>query len=261
VIRTLEDTVALTGRQLTHLRRVPSKLIRVTILPVVTVGIFGYLFGGAMTVPGGNYREYIMAGIFVQVMLSGVSTTAVGMNLDVRTGITDRFRSLPMSFTAVLLGRAVADLLLSAVACTVMAAVGYLIGWRVHGGALSTMAGFGLLLATGFVLSWLGVLIGLALPSAEAVTSVTFLVTIPFTFLSNAFVPLGSLPGWLARLAEWNPVTAVVTSLHTLWGNAPIPADGSLPTRHPLAVALFTLTLLLVIVAPAALRAFRRAGT
>ncbi|MFL6126558.1 ABC transporter permease, partial [Actinophytocola sp.] len=102
MIRTIEDTAALTGRQLVHLRRVPSKLIRVTILPVVTVGVFGYLFGSAMTVPGGNYREYIMAGIFVQVMLSGVSTTAVGMNLDVRTGIVDRFRSLPMSFSAVL---------------------------------------------------------------------------------------------------------------------------------------------------------------
>ncbi|MFL6125003.1 ABC transporter permease, partial [Actinophytocola sp.] len=171
------------------------------------------------------------------------------------------FRSLPMSFSAVLIGRTMADLLLSAFACVVMTAVGYLIGWRVHGGPLSTVAGFGLLLATGFALSWLGVLIGLALRSAEAVASVTFLVTIPFTFLSNAFVPLGSLPGWLAGLAEWNPVTAVVTALHTLWGNAPARAGGSLPTRHPVLAAIITLVLLLVIVVPAALRAFRRVGT
>lgn len=256
---TVSDSLVLVGRHLRHLTRVPTKLISVTVLPVVMVLVFGYLFGSAMTVPGGNYREYIMAGIFTQVMLSTVSSTAAGVAADLSGGMVDRFRSMPMARSSVLVGRTVADLLLSALACLMMAMVGLLIGWRVHHGLLRALGGFAVLLAAGFVFAWLGAFVGLAVRSAEAVTAVTFLLTVPFTFLSNAFIPLTGLPSWLRVAAEWNPVSAVVAALRRLWGNTGRVTGTSLPAEHPLPVALISLAVLLLLVIPAATRTYRTA--
>ncbi|MEV5281239.1 MULTISPECIES: ABC transporter permease [unclassified Streptomyces] len=256
----VSDTFALTGRHMRHIARVPEKLIGVTIGPVVLVLIFGYLFGSAMSVPGGNYREYIMAGIFTQVMFSALGTSAAGVADDLNNGLVDRFRSLPMSRYAVLLGRTVSDLAMTALSCVVMAVVGSLIGWRAHNGLLKTIAGFALLLLLGFTMCWLGALLGLLVRSPEAVNSLAMLMSMPFTFLSNAFVPLDGLPRWLQLIAEWNPISAVVSSCRDLWGNPGTVVSGALPAQHPVPTALLVLGLLLAVVAPLAARAYHRAA-
>ncbi len=256
----LSDTLALTGRHMRHIARVPEKLIGVTIGPVVLVLIFGYLLGSAMSVPGGNYREYIMAGIFTQVMFSALGTSAAGVADDLHNGLVDRFRSLPMSRYAVLLGRTVSDLGMTALSCVVMAVVGALIGWRPHHGILQTAAGFALLLLLGFTMCWLGVLLGLVVRSPEAVNSIAMLMSMPFTFLSNAFVPLDGLPRWLQLVAEWNPISSVVSSCRRLWGNPGGTVSDALPAQYPVPTALLVLGVLLAVVAPMAVRSYHRAA-
>ena len=256
----VSDTLALTGRHMRHIARVPEKLIGVTIGPVVLVLIFGYLFGSAMNAPGGNYREYIMAGIFTQVMFSALGTSAAGVADDLHNGLVDRFRSLPMSRYAVLLGRTVSDLTMTALSCVVMAVVGSLIGWRAHNGILQTAAGFGLLLLLGFTMCWLGALLGLLVRSPEAVNSIAMLMSMPFTFLSNAFVPLDGLPRWLQLIAEWNPISAVVSGCRELWGNPGTSVSNALPAQYPVPTALVVLGVLLAVVAPLSARAYHRAA-
>ncbi len=254
------DTMALTGRHMRHIARVPEKLIGVTVGPVVLVLVFGYLFGSAMQVPGVNYREYIMAGIFTQVMFSAVGTTAAGVSGDLHNGLVDRFRSLPMSRFAVLLGRTVSDLLMTALSCVVMAVVGALIGWRAHNGLLRVAAGFGLLLLLGFAMCWLGALIGLVIRSTEAVNSVAMLLMMPLIFLSNAFVPLNGLPRWLQVIAEWNPISSVVAACRDLWGNQGLTTNDAFPTQHPVLVSCLTLGVALAVLVPLTARAYQRAA-
>jgi ABC transporter DrrB family efflux protein len=253
------ETSALVGRHLRHLTRVPMRLLGVTVMPVAYVVIFGYLFGSVIDVPGGGYREFLMAGIFAQMMITNLQHTALGVVDDLGNGIDDRFRSLPVSGLAVPLARTVADLARVVVACVAMALVGFAMGWRVHTGPLSVLAGFGLLLLLGFAAAWLGVLLGLRLRSAEAVSAVSFLVVMPVTFLSNAFIPLRGLPGWLRAVCEWNPLSAVVAASRQLFGNPGTPGD-SLPMRHPVATSLVLILALLLVSAGLATRAHRAAG-
>ncbi|MFH9268703.1 MULTISPECIES: ABC transporter permease [unclassified Streptomyces] len=259
MIGVLSDSGALVGRQMRHIRRVPTKLLSVTLMPVAYVLLFGYLFGSAMEVPNGSYREFIMAGIFVQMMLSGIQTTALGVTGDLNNGLVDRFRSLPISRVSVLIGRTVSDMALAAITCVVMGGVGYAIGWRMNEGILNGLTGFGLLLLQGLTMSWIGCWIGLALRSVEAVNSVGFVLTFPLAFLSSAFIPLTGLPGWLRTVAEWNPVSAVAGSCRELWGNPGAAASDSFPAQHPIPVAFGSMLILLAIVVPLALRSYRKA--
>ncbi|UYQ64838.1 ABC transporter permease [Streptomyces peucetius] len=257
----LSDSFALVGRQMRHIRRMPEQLLGITVMPVAFVIVFGYLFGSAMQVPGqGGYKEYIMAGIFAQVMLANITTTAVGVVNDLNNGLVDRFRALPISRSSVLIGRTVADAVLVTWTCAVMALVGYLIGWRAHNGILQTLAGFGLLLLMGFAMSWLGALIGLTLRNVETVSALSGVIMMPLAFLSNAFVPLDGLPGWLRAIAEWNPVSSVVSASRELFGNEQGAASGALPAQHPIATALIVLVVLLVVVVPLAGRAYQKAA-
>ncbi|MFJ4283511.1 ABC transporter permease [Streptomyces massasporeus] len=257
----LSDSFALVGRQMRHIRRMPEQLLGITVMPVALVVVFGYLFGSAMQVPGeGGYKEYIMAGIFAQVMLANITTTAVGVVGDLNNGLVDRFRALPISRSSVLVGRTVADAVLVAWTCAVMAAVGYLIGWRAHNGVLKTLAGFGLLLLMGFAMSWLGALIGLTLRNAEAVSALAGVVMMPLAFLSNAFVPLDGLPGWLRTIAEWNPVSAVVSASRDLFGNDRGATGGAFPAEHPILSAVVVLLLLIAVTVPLAGRAYQKAA-
>ncbi|WP_404955523.1 ABC transporter permease [Streptomyces sp. 147326] len=253
------DGWALIGRHIRHIRRVPQKLLSVTIMPVAFVLAFGYVLGSAMQVPGVEYREYFMAGVFSQVMIAGMTTTGVGICEDLNNGLMDRFRSLPMSRSAVLIGRTVSDLLLSAIACVVMSAVGYAIGWRIHGGFWNAMAGFGLLLLLGFVAIWGGALLGLALRSGEAVNSLGFVIVMPFMFLSSAFIPLNGLPDWLRAVAQWNPLTAVTDECRRLWGNSTTARGDGFAAEHPGVVALVALAVLFAVIVPAAVRSFSKA--
>lgn len=256
---TLSDSMALIGRHLRHLLRVPERLLSVTLMPVMYVIVFGFLFGSAMQVEGGNYREYIMAGIFAQVMLANLQTTAVGVVDDLRNGLVDRFRSLPMSRYAVLVGRTVSDLMLSAVAIVVMSVVGYLIGWRVNTGAGDIVTAFALLLLLGLGSAWLGALLGLSLRNVEAVSAVMSMVMMPLTFLSSAFIPLSGLPDWLRAIAVWNPLSAVVGALRELFGNPTSVADSSFPSTHPIPVAVGLVALIIVLAMPLAARKYRTA--
>ena len=256
----LVDSRALVGRHLLHLRRMPEKLIGATLLPMVFVVLFGVLFGSAIAVPdGGGYADFVMAGIFVQVMITAVPNTAIGVVDDLGNGLVDRFRSLPMSGAAVLVGRTVGDTLLRAVSCVAISAVGLLIGWRPHTGPGSLLAGFGVLLLFGFTMAWLGALLGLVARSAEAAAQLPSMLLMPLMFLSNAYIPLGGLPDWLRAIAEWNPLSAVVGALRALWGNAGQGLGEALPSRYPVPAALLWLGLVLALVGPAAVRRYRTA--
>ncbi len=256
----LSDSIAMIGRNLRHIPRVPEKLAAATFMPLVFVIMFGYLFGSAISVPGGGYREFLMAGIFTQFMVLGAATTAVGVAEDLGHGLVDRFRSLPMARSAVLVGRTVADLLLSVLSCVVMAAAGLVLGWRIHEGLLSALAGFALLLLLGYALSWVGALLGLAVRNPEAANSIAFGILMPLTFLSNAFIPLNNLPEWLRTAAEWNPVSVVVAACRQLFGNPGIATSNAWPTHHPIPLAFAACALILAISVPLAVRAYRKAA-
>ncbi|WP_326609080.1 ABC transporter permease [Streptomyces scopuliridis] len=256
----LSDSLALIGRHLRHLARVPERLLSVTLMPVMYVIVFGFLFGSAMQVEGGDYREYIMAGIFAQVMLANLQTTAVGVVDDLRNGLVDRFRSLPMSRYAVLIGRTVSDLLLSSIAVVVMAVVGYLIGWRVHTGLGNIVAAFGLLLLLGLGAAWLGALLGLSLRNVEAVSAVMSMVMMPLTFLSSAFIPPSGLPGWLQAITVWNPLSSVVEAVRQLFGNPSSVGDSSFPALHPVPVAMVLVAAMIALAMPLAARRYRTAS-
>jgi ABC transporter DrrB family efflux protein len=213
-----------------------------------------------MQVKGGNYREYIMAGIFAQVMLANLQTTAIGVVDDLRNGLVDRFRSLPMSRYAVLIGRTASDLLLSVVAVVVMAVVGYLIGWRVHTGVGHVLAAVGLLLLLGLGASWLGALLGLSLRNVEAVNAVMSMVMMPLTFLSSAFIPLSGLPGWLRAITVWNPLSSVVQAVRDLLGNPTSVGATSFPALHPIPVATVLVVALIALAMPLGARRYRTAA-
>ncbi|KAA2254525.1 ABC transporter permease [Solihabitans fulvus] len=255
----VSDTWALVGRHMRHIARIPEKLLSITLMPVAYVVIFGCLFGTAIAVPGGDYREYLMAGIFTQTMLSNISNTALGVADDLGNGLVDRFRSLPMSQPAVLVGRTVSALVLSALSCTVMAVVGFAIGWRVHHGVGPALAAFGLLLLLGFAMAWLGALIGLLVRGPEAISAVAFVIVMPLTFLSNAFIPLGGLPAWLRTVCEWNPISAVIAACRELFGNPTALTGTALPSRHPVPMSVALTLVVIVVVAPLATRAYRTA--
>jgi ABC-2 type transport system permease protein len=256
----LSDSLALIGRHLRHLSRVPERLLSVTLMPVMYVIVFGFLFGSAMQVKGGSYREYIMAGIFAQVMLANLQTTAVGVVDDLRNGLVDRFRSLPMSRYAVLIGRTVSDLMLSCIAVVVMSAVGYLIGWRVHTGVTHIVAAFAILLLLGLGAAWLGALLGLSLRNVEAVSAVMSMVMMPLTFLSSAFIPLSGLPGWLRAITVWNPLSAVVQAVRDLFGNPVSVADTAFPALHPIPVAVVLVALVIALAMPLAASRYQTAA-
>lgn len=255
----LSDTVALLGRHMRHIARTPEKLISVTLMPVAYVVIFGLLFGSAIAVPGGKYGEFLMAGIFAQTMLTNISSTALGVADDLGNGLVDRFRSLPMSQAAVLVARTTSNLVLSMMSIAVMALVGLTIGWRVHTGFGPAVAAFGILLFFGLAMAWLGALIGLLVRSAEAISSVAFIIVMPLTFLSNAFIPLGGLPAWLRVVCEWNPISSVVAACRGLFGNPTAPVGSSFPAEHPIPLAVALTLAVLVLTVPLAVRAYRTA--
>ncbi|GCD94157.1 ABC transporter permease [Embleya hyalina] len=257
----LGDTLALAGRHLIHLRRSPGRLVLVTMTPLVMLVAVGYLFRNSMNVPGGvPYEDFILAGIAVQVGLSGVGPTAIGVALDLRHGLVDRFRSLPIAPSAVLIGRTLADLFVGAVSLTAVSLVGLAVGWRPHEGVLRTAAGFAVLLAFIYTMLWLGILLGTTQKNVEAIDGTGALVLVVFSFLSNAYVGVNGLPEWLRPVAQWNPVTAVITTCRRLWGNDPSGAAGSgFAADHPGVVAAITLTAILVIAVAGSVRGFEKA--
>jgi ABC-2 type transport system permease protein len=219
----LADAWTVARRDLIHWVRQPFGIVVTLLFPVMLVLMFGYLFGGAMSLPGatsggGDYREFLMPGMFVMTMAFGLETTMTSVATDAARGVTDRFRSLPMSPSAVVLGRSIADMLNSALGLAVMIACGLLVGWRWNGSLGEALLAVGLLLLLRFSLLWVGIYLGLVAKSPEAVAAVQILVW-PVLFLSNTFVAPETMPGWLGAISEWNPLSATVGATRELFGN------------------------------------------
>ncbi len=210
---TIADALVLAKRQLKQIPRIPEELVFSTIQPIMFVLLFRYVFGGAIAVTGTTYVNYLMAGIFVQTIAFGSTSTGIGIAQDLQRGLVDRFRSLPMSRSAVLMGRTIADLVRNSFVVLVMIVVGLLVGFRPAGSVLGWIAGGGLLLLFGFALSWLGALIGLSVRSVEAAQSAGFIWLFPLTFASSAFVQTSSMPDWLRAFADHQPLTLVINTV------------------------------------------------
>ena len=257
----VNDIAIITRRQLLLLTRVPEVLIFSTIQPVMFVLLFRYVFGGSINTgqPGG-YVQLLMPGIFVQTVAFTLAGTASGLAEDMKKGLIDRFRSLPISQSALVIGRTLGDSLLNIVVLTVMGIAGYVVGWRPTGGLGNVALGFLFLLLFGYALSWVGVLVGLSASDARVVQNVSFIVTFPLTFLSNAFAPTTGMPRVLQYFAEWNPVSTMVAACRQLFGlkNEFGATAGSFPSEHPLTTSLFYIVVIMVIFVPLSLRKYRR---
>jgi ABC-2 type transport system permease protein/oleandomycin transport system permease protein len=221
-VRALRDSGIIVWRQLIQLPRIPEVLIFALIQPVMFVLLFRYVFGGAIATPGESYVNYLMPGIFAQTVAFGAVASGIGLAEDLRRGIIDRFRSLPMARSAVLVGRTVSDLVRNAAVVGVMYIVGVLVGFRPEGSVGAQLVAFMLLLLTSFAFSWIGVVIALSMKTVEAVQSAGFIWLFPLTFASSAFVPTDSMPTWLQVFADHQPFTIVVNAVRALFLDQPV---------------------------------------
>jgi ABC transporter DrrB family efflux protein len=215
------DTLVITRRNLIRIPRAPDLLLGFTVQPVMFVLLFVYVFGGAIQTPGFDYVDYLMPGIITQTIAVGGYLTAVGLNEDLRKGLMDRFRSLPMARSAVLAGRTLADVVMNMLAIALMVGVGYAIGFRFATSVPEILAGIVLLLLFGYAFSWIFALMGLSASSPESAGAVGFLIVFPLTFVSSAFVPVESMPAPLQAFAEINPFTKVVDAVRSLFLDVP----------------------------------------
>ncbi len=253
-----DDGLVLTWRYLKRIPRIPELAIFAILQSVMFVLLFTIVFGGAIPLPGGaSYASYLMPGIFVQTLTFASATTAIGMTEDLNKGIIDRFRSLPMARSAVLVGRSVSDVVYNGGILIVLMLSGLVVGWSVENGLPAFALGVVLMLVYAFVMSWVGIWLGLRLPSVEVAQQVSFIVILPLTFVSNVFVPIETLPEWLQPIAAWNPVSTLTASLRELFGNPnPFPGTG-LPAEMPILVTLGWFAVLLAVFAPLAVRRYR----
>ncbi len=258
VRQAIRDGRIIGWRNLKRVPRIPELAIFAIIQSVMFVLLFAFVFGGAIPIPGGgNYREFLMPGIFAQTIAFGCATTAIGIADDMAKGIIDRFRSLPMSRSAVLLGRSFSDVIYNAGILVVLMITGYLVGWTFHTGLGNLVAGFVLLLLFTYAMSWIGIWLGLSVPNVEVGQQVVFTVIFPITFVSNVFVPPGSLPNFLQPIAEWNPVSTLTAAIRQLWGN-PNPFVGNgLPGQQPALVTIGWVIVILAVFIPLSARKYR----
>ncbi|GAA0819317.1 ABC transporter permease [Streptosporangium amethystogenes subsp. fukuiense] len=258
---TLTDGLTLVGRELSRLRQEPGQVVAALVFPVIMVVLFGYVFGSAIQVPdGGDYREYLMPGLFAMVTFSAWLGVMGRMATDASRGVMDRFRSMPMARLAVPFGQTGADLLIGLLMLAAMVATGLLVGWQPHRGLIPTAGAFLLMTLLRYALSWVGVYLGLAVKD-EQVADAMVPLGLPITMLSNAFVPTDGMPAWLRFIADWNPVSALTAAARELFGNPGAPSgDVAWPLAHPVTAVLLWSAALLVIFVPLSLRAYTRTG-
>jgi ABC transporter DrrB family efflux protein len=254
------EIFALAGRRLRHLLRAPGRLIGVIMNPLVTMIAMGYLFKTSIVVPGGgNYPEYLMAGAAVQVGLASVGPTAIAVSMDLKGGLVDRFRSLPISRTAVLIGHTLADLVSSLAGLVVVMLVGFALGWRPNNGFLGLLAGFGVLAVFIYVMLWVGVLLGMCVSSLESIDSFGGLIVVVFSFMSSAFLASSQFPNWIRPFAEWNPVSSVSNAVRRLWGN-PVASGDGFALHNPGVVIVIALGVVLTVTTVLSFRRYRTAS-
>lgn len=259
----ISDALVITKRQLLQLARVPEVLIFSTIQPVMFVLLFRFVFGGSISTgqPGG-YVQLLMPGIFVQTVAFTLAATASGLAEDMGKGLIDRFRSLPIARSALVVGRTLGDSLLNIVVLTVMGIAGYVVGWRPTSGLPKVLLAFLFLLLFGYALSWTGIFAGLSSRDARVVQNVSFIITFPMTFLSNAFAPTTGMPRPLQYVAEWNPVSTMVAACRELFGvkNQFGATAGSFPSEHPLQMSLIYMVVIMAIFMPLSVRKYKNSS-
>jgi ABC transporter DrrB family efflux protein len=223
---TVNDTLVLARRNLKRIPRQPDLLIAYTVQPVMFVLLFVYVFGGAIQTPGYDYVDFLMPGIIVQSIAFGGFVTALGLSEDVKKGLIDRFRSLPMSRAAVLAGRTFSDIVLNCLSLVVLFSVGFLAGFSfIDSSAGQIILGIVLLLLMGYAFSWIFALVGLFSSSPETANSIGFTLIFPLTFASSVFVPAASMPDGLRQFAEANPFTTWSDAIRSLWIGTPPHSD------------------------------------
>ena len=251
--RVLSDTLVVAERNLIRLPRAPDLLLAFTVQPIMFVLLFVYVFGGAIQTPGfDDYADFLIPGIIVQNIAFGGFVTALGLNEDLKKGLIDRFRSLPMARSAVLAGRTLADVVTNLLSMSVLLVTGIIIGFTFDAKIGEILLGIVLLLIFGYAFSWFFALLGLLVSSPEAANSVGFIAVFPLTFISSAFVPVESMPGALQWFAEINPFTIMVDAIRALWLDAP--AGNSVLGGFAWSAAIF------VVFAPLAVHRYRTAA-
>ncbi|CAN5810886.1 ABC transporter permease [soil metagenome] len=257
--QTFSDGAVIAKRNLIKIKRVPEILVFVLISPIMFVLLFAYVLGSAIDIPGGEYREFLMAGIFAQTVIFGATFTGAGIAEDMQKGIIDRFRSLPMSRSAVLVGRTASDVVYNVLSLIIMALTGLLVGWRMRNDIWDSLLAFTLLLLFAYAFSWVMGYVGLLVPSVEVINNASFMVIFPLTFIANTFVPTDNLPTVLRVFAEWNPVSAVTQATRELFGN--IPPDTSeatvWPLQNPVLYTLIWVVVIIAIFAPLAVHRYK----
>ncbi|MFC0108252.1 ABC transporter permease [Kibdelosporangium aridum] len=253
------DAWVVTKRVLMQRVRQPGLLISGLTFPIVSVLLFGYVFGSAMSVPGGgDYREFLMPGMFAQSMMFGIGITMTGMLADTERGITNRFRSMPMARSGVVLGRSAADMLNSLLDLVVLVLCGLAVGWTWHGSFGAMLGALGLLMLLRFAVIWLGIFLGLLLPSLESASGIWGLL-FPVTMIANTFVAPEMMPGWLGTIAEWNPLSATVGAARELFGNPGFGGD-SWASQNSILLAVLWPVVLIAIFVPLSVRRYRKLG-
>ncbi len=261
-VRVFRDSAIVAYRNLLTILRVPTLLVTATVQPLMFVFLFAYIFGASLG--GGQYREFLLAGIFTQTVAFNAAFTTVGLANDLQKGIIDRMRTLPMSRLAVLMGRTLSDLVVNILSLAVMVACGYLVGWRINGGFLSAVAAFAVILLFAFAMSWVGALTGLLSPNVEVAQSAGLIWMFPLTFISSAFISAETLPGPLRTIAQWNPITAVSAAGRKLFDNGSPPSfkvPHGWPADHCVEYSIICSLVILVIAMPLALIQYRKVSS
>ena len=258
----LTDGAVIVKRNLIKIKRLPELLVWTTLSPIMFVLLFGYVFGSSIDIPGVDYREYLIAGVFAQTVVFGATYTGASLAEDMTKGIIDRFRSLPMARSAVLLGRTGSDVVNNSISIFVMSITGLIVGWRIRTSIIEAIGGFVLLLLFAYAISWIMAYVGLKVANVEAVNNAAFMVIFPLTFVSNAFVSEAALPGPLQAFAEWNPVSSVAQAAREAFGNVGAmrpPDEWSL--QNPAVYTLIWVGIILAIFIPLSVREYQRAAS
>ncbi len=257
----LADSAVIAKRNIIRIKRVPEVLVFVLLSPIMFVLLFAYVFGGSIDIPGGSYREFLIAGIFAQTVIFGATFTGAGLAEDMQKGIIDRFRSLPMAQSAVLVGRTASDIVYNVLTLTIMGLTGLVVGWRMRGSLWDGLMGFALLLSFAYAFSWVMAYVGLLVPSVEVVNNASFMVIFPLTFIANTFVPAENLPSVLRTFAEWNPISSVTQAVRELFGNIPAgtPDPTAWPLQNPVIYSLLWAVVIVAIFGPLASARYRKA--
>ena len=259
MLNAVSDAATIAKRNVIKIKRVPEVLVFVLLSPIMFVLLFAYVFGDSIAIPGGSYREFLIAGIFAQTVVFGSIFTGAGLAEDIQKGIMNRFRSLPMSRSALLVGRTMSDVLYNVASLAIMALTGLVVGWRIDTGVLPAVGGFALLLLFAYAFSWVMAFVGLIVPSVEVINNASFMVTMPLTFVANTFVPAENLPPVLRTFALWNPVSAVTQATRELFGNIPpgTPDPVAWPLQHPVLYTLIWAAVIIAVFAPLAVHRYR----